>query len=829
MGFFRQLRAIAAFAVLIVFTTSVRADKIWSLSPSSWSALTNNTDYTAAELGFTAVSGTSALGVSNKVTYRTWSGAQLTVPEGTGGQFASLGTSKGGVVLGNYQTVTFMPTADGSVFGGTSGSYTGSATISMDIMFVCTDPAGLTQTNDSVVCDLGIGAAQAFRIRFTLSNHTGVNYKQRAGIKVYPFPSSGPTTIQRLNGLSSASTLEPELEFNKVYTISHQVTAGNSTTGGWRQWVNRSIVSSMVGYDTNGGATNLGAAANSFVIASYVGTGYTSGPTIQLVVLPRIRIDNGSTWHNELVNPAPASNVGTTRTFPAWTPRDSEDAGGFPLTITNVSGTPTATGTFYNSSGIGPRRHRIVFGSASAGNTVRISSVDQLGDLETDTSGNQFVGWCSEYIPTGSAVWGIRSGSDTSSYSIAVNFKDGLMREGSTAGSGTILFAADPSKIYGVCLNGNPTNGQARLTIINLTDEYNRAPLIRTVKLSTPWPTLPLGVMSATYVFGATAPEASGMIAGRTWGLMAGDSYGTAYINNFGTVTIGVTGGNSTALTTGHTITEATTGAVGTIVTATKTDGAAFTSGTTTAAQVISITATINNNSAQFIGGYGLTTSGSATATGTGVVFSNHLVSTYNNVGQHLAYGSEGHFIAEAFRPGKTTNPAIPDVTYQWSIGRSGRAIEYMGSTIDELGNIVGSCVMVPGFGYNSTPLINQSTASTTLANWGIQARRFRDRVLANANVLIWPSPPMKVGVNGFLNPGCETFFSGTYGELTRDRGTAPGKFYTCNTYPESYAFFVGDWGDVHILGGTEGARYYVSRLFGNPSGGIASGSLVAR
>ena len=804
----------AAVAALVIAAPAFA--QVYKLTPDSWSALSNGTDYTAAQLGVNIVSGSSLDGsASNKATFRTWAGASMTEP--TGGQYNSWGASPGFIALANNQQVRFIATSDGSAFGGSSGSYTGYATVSCDVIFRCSDPATLSQTNDSQIGELTIGTSSAFRMRFYLVNHTGVNFKQRAGVKLLANPSSGATTNEKAGYYGAGNTLDPEMEFNKVYTITLQVGAGGAGAGWWRGWLDGVMVANYVGYNTNAGATNLGAAGNTFLFTSYASTGYTSGPKVEVCLVPRVSITNDALAFSGFAYPNTASNAGTTRVFPCYTPKASEVTG-FPFTVTH-SGSGTLTATDYAQTAPMPLRKRYVVGSTSVGDTLRISSSQQLGNLESDTSGNQFVAWSSEYIPTGSVVWGIRAGGDTSSYAIAVNYSNGVVREGSTVGSGTILFSLDPAKIYGICLSGNVIDRTARVFAFNLSDEYRRTPLVRAAKLTTQWPTLPLGVQSALYTMGGTTPEPSTMIAGRTFGLMAGDSFGSTYTYNRGSITLAVTGATGTL--TGL-VTETGTGATGTLVAATVSGG------------VGNVTMTVPATGTFFQGGGAITFAGGGSATGGAVEFSNTLICTRNNVGQNLSFGAENQLVPNGFRLAKPIDTGIPDVSYMWSIGRSGERLEDMGSTIDSLALIRGCCVFVPGFAYNSMAGITASGVDAALAAWGVEARRFRDTVLSGGNTMIWPSPVIKnqlyttsaVSAGNYQTVGCDRFFRNAFYELTKNMTSKPGKFYTANIYSESYSCFVGASDNIHIFGDSEGSRYYASRLFGNTACGFTSGAL---
>ncbi|HYC99826.1 MAG TPA: hypothetical protein VEB22_01245, partial [Phycisphaerales bacterium] len=511
--------------------------------------------------------------------------------------------------------------------------------------------------------------------------------------------------------------------------------------------------------------------------------------------------------------------VGTTRVFQAaFTPMATETTG-YPLTITNVVGTPVATATHYGTTAPTLGRSRLVFSSASVADTVRVSSVDELGDLESDSAGNQFVGWTSEYVPTGSAVWGVRAGSDASSYAIAVNYSGGVVREGSTAGSGTVLFTLDPAKVYGICFSGNINDRSARFYAFNLSDDFRRVPLIRSANLTTAWPTGPKGVMSAVYVFGATVPEASTMIAGRTFGLMVGDSYNSTYCNTRGTAVLNLTA--ATGTTTG-TLTETATGATLTSTTTTTSGGVGNVVG--------------SNASPYLLGGGAVTYAGGGTATGGAIEFKNTIICTNNNLGFHVAHGAENHFIPNAYRPGKPVSTDIPDVTYQWSIGRSGLRIEDLSKgTIDACSTLRGACVTVLGsFAHNSMASITAANTATTLADWGSKVRSLRDACLTGGNTVIWPSGVFNtsfytasgVAAGYFSLAGAEQFMAGTHAEIIKDVLGKPGRLYAYNFYPESNACFVGAVDNIHIAGNTEGARYYVSRLFGNVPGGFTSGSL---
>ena len=805
---------IAAFIATLF--PSLALGQAWTLTPSKWSAHTHNTTRNAAQLGYYQI--TSG---GNACTFKTWTGSGETEPQG--GQYNAQGATPGYIVVAHNQGVWPTNTADGTLFGGTGGSpasYTGTVTMSMDVMFAIAnnDQASFAGTNGANIGQLLIGTfgSGAYGCTFTIANHTGVNYKQKCGIRILGAPAQSiDSGVQQLTGFADAVTNEPMLEFGKVYTITVQVGAGSGTSGWYRVWVDKTLVTSRSGISTN---ASLGASGNSTVLLSSVGaTG------VELRALPRASVWTTSGWYDGLVRPTPATNTGTTRVWhTSFTPKDSSGAAditGFPFTITQTSGTTTFAATAFNSSGITPGRLRLV-PTGGAGNVFTLASADELGSLETDSYGNQWVGWANEYVPTGSVVWGVQSagGSD---YSIAVNFSNGILREGSTVGSGTVLFALDPNKRYGIVFCGNTTSGRAQITTINLTDEYRRAPLLQTAVLATAWPTSK-GRMAATYTLGATVCQPSTMIAGRTWGLVAGDSFGTTYTAALGSITIHVTG-SSTDSPSG-TLTETSSGATGTITAET------VTSGTGT------ITATITGGS-PFQGGGALTYGGGGTGTGSslGFTLAGALVATRNNVGQHIANGMDHHFIPTGWRPSKPVNTSIPDVTYQWSIGRSGLRIEDMGSTIDRLASLKGVCVFVPCFAVNSatggSATITADTATTKLSTWGTYARRFRDNALADvSNVLLWVSPLYNhTATNQYGYVGMETFLSGCYQELVADSptmGIAKGQFWTYNAYARSYPYFVGGDG-LHVSGDTEGARLLVSDIFGNPaSTGFGSGNL---
>jgi hypothetical protein len=794
----------AVLSALALFLPAAATAQVWTLAPSQWAGFTDNTTKNAAALGYFQLTGGAT------ATFRTWAGVSETEP--TGGQYATAGPSAGYIVIADGQSIWPSSTADGTTFGGTGGSpatYTGVATMTMDLMFKVADLTAFTGTNDATIGELGIGTSLSpYRAQFKIVNHTGVNYKQRCGIKIYGVPTKTTSaSLQNLTGFADANTQEPLLEFNKVYTVTLQVGAGGAGAGWYRIWVDKTLIVSNTAYYTN---NTLGANGNSMGFTSSVGaTG------VEARVLPRGSVYNSTAWYNSLGRPTIASNVGTTRVWnTCFTPKDSSggaDITGYPFTITRVTGTPTLAATLFTSSSPTPARLRLV-PTASAGDVLRLSSVDQLGSLESDSYGNQWVGWANEYVPTGSAVWGVRNTDDASSYAIAVNFKDGLVREGSTAGTGTVLFGLDPTKRYGVVFSGNINDATARITMINLTDEYRRAPLLQTARLTTAWPTGSKGVVSAVYTFGATVAEPSTMLAGRTWGLMVGDSFGTTYTAALGTITIHVTGATGTQ--TG-TLTEAGSGATGTIT------------GTSLSGGVGTITATITGT-APFQGGAALTASGGGTSTGStqGFTLSGAMVTTRNNVGLHVAYGSELHFLPNGFRLGKPQSSSIPDVTYQWSIGRSGLRIEDMGNTLTALSQLRGVCEFAPCFAVNSgtggNTTLAGDTSATKLAAWGLKARQLRDYALADqSNVLIWPSPAYNhTCVNQYGTVGMADFLAGTYSELCANSptmGIIKGQFWTTNIFPRSFPYFAG--GDqLHIGNDTEGGRLFISDLFGNPA-----------
>lgn len=798
----KWIRAAAAAIVVLVVPAVATAQVVTSIRPQTWANLTNGSSYTAAELGY------GSLVTSTTLTYTKWSSTDI---EPVGGQYATYGPSLGYVTLPSGSYIRPSALVDGTIFSGAAGTpntYSGIAGVSFDIMFACSDLSALTQSDNSTIGELSIGLSSAIRHQFVLANGSG-NYKQRVGVRCLMIPNSTPQTI---NGVAYASSEEPILEFNKVYTVTLVVGAGSGTNGFYRIFVDRQLIGQKMGVDTTQSTFNLGATFGNLIqLYSGTATGYSSGSTISMRVLPRTTIAKGSDWWTQLGNPTPASNTGVTRHFSASFTSSALDSNGYPFTITQVTGTPTAAATTYAASAPYPARPRFVW-TASSSDKVRVSSADMLGNLEAESDGDQFVGWTSEYIPTGSAVWGIRDGSDSSSYAISVNYSNGLLREGSTVGSGTVLLALNPNKIYGIALRGNTISSTAQVYVFNLSDLYNHAPIMMSANLATAWPKLPLGVQSAEYVFGSTASESSSMIAGRTFGLMAGDSFGTAYTFARGTATLTLTGGTGTPAGTVAESTSAATGVVSaanTTYVTTSIDGATF-----------------------FAGGGTMTfgTTGTGYTAGATVEYRNTLAMCRNNVGFHVAYGAAQHFIPNAWRPGKPVSTSIPDVVYAWTIGRSGLRIEDMGSNIDACANIKGACVFIPGFGYNSMSGMTAATQPTMLATWGTEARRLRDAILTGGNTLIWPSPPIKVALGttaagAYQLPGAEKFLAGTFNELVQNIPSS-GAFYTFNSYPYSAAIFAGATDNIHPANDTEGPRFWVSSMFGNPAGGFATGSL---
>ncbi|HZW06983.1 MAG TPA: hypothetical protein VFF65_07650 [Phycisphaerales bacterium] len=810
---------------------------VWSLTPSSWSSFTNATDKTAAELGVTLINGTSAIGAANRGSFYTWAAGD----DPTGGQYAAYGASAGYIKLANNQTLQPCPEADGTIFGGTAGSYTGFAAVSFDVMIYCSDPASLTQTNDSTLFELMIGESQAFRVQAKLVNHTGVNYPQRKGWKLYSIPTA---SVVRVSGFANAATLEPDFEFNKVYTVTLYVSA-DAAAGTYGAFGDRVLHSRKTGHNT---VTGLGNFGNRCYLISYIDTGYTSGPRLELRLPDRARIDNAAGWHSTaLKNPAVAVNTGTTRVFHTNHTPLAAELEGYPLTVTKVTGTPTITATSYGTTAPNLGRSRFVQSGGASGDVVRISSIDTLAGLEATPEGDQYVGWTAEYIPTGSAVWGIRTGNDASAYALAVNFKDGLLREGSTAGSGTVLMAMDPARVYAVYLTGNlaftAADGEAyaaRATVVDQTSDGPRTGLVRTARLTTAWPAATMGVMSAVYTAGATPPEASTMHAGRRPGVFMGDSYVGTYAYQRGTVTIGVTGGSSGVLAVGQTITEPGTGATATLTTATLSSGVAFTSGTTTIAQVGSITGTLTG-SAPFLGGGSITTAGagtgggtSGTATGVAVVYQNAIVTGRNNVGFHLANGSENHFLPNGWRPGKPTSTSLPDLVYAANAARSGRSIEQDRGTTEELRRVTpqgfGFCIPAP-YAYNSMGSITAANWSAQLDLWATEMGARFNAVLDGRNTMIYYGGLMNEPPYGnFALPGAPAFMASSMkaavGKINNP-GNKVGQMWAYDFYPDRFACYVGAGDTIHQTGDTEGPRFSVSKANGNVSAGFATPALV--
>lgn len=795
----KLIRAAAAALVVLIAPALATAQVVTSVKPADWSAFTDNSSKSAAQLGY------YALVTSSTLTYRTWAGVGETEP--TGGQYATAGATPGYVILPSGSYIRPSDFTDGTIFTGAAGTpntYAGIASVSFDIMFACSDIAGLTQTDDSTIAELSIGLASAIRHQFVLANATGINYKQRCGVRCQIIPNSTPQTI---NGIAYSNTDEPMIEFNKVYTVTVVVGANSSTNGFYRIFLDRQLIAQKMGVDTTQSTFNLGATFGNLVqLYSGTATGYSSGSTIELRVLPRSNVTKGTGWYAALGDATPASNVGTTRQFPTSFTSSALDSTGYPFTLTQVTGTPTAAATSYAGTAPTPYRSRFVW-TASSSDKVRVSTNNQLGTLETDAAGYQYVGWLSEYIPTGSAVWGLRSGADSTGYVLAVNYSAGMLREGAAPGAGKPLFALDANKIYGIALVGNTIDRTARVLVFNLTDQYRYAPLVRPAVLSTQWPSGPLGVQSAEYVFGSTALESSTMVAGRGYGLMAGDSFGSTYTYARGTATLTLTGGTGTPA---GTVAESTSAATGTVQ----------------AANTAYVTTSIAG-ATFFAGGGSMTfgTTGTGYTAGSTVEYRNTLICTRNNVGFHVAYGAGAHFIPTAWRPGKPTSTDIPDVVYAWSIGRSGLRVEDMGSTTDECNYLRAATVFVPGFGYNSMSGMTAATADTYIATWGTEARRFRDAVLSGGNTLIWPSAPIKVALGTtaaglYQTVGADRFLYATYDQLNTNVPKT-GTFWRFDSYPYSSAIFVGAGDNIHPLNDTEGPRLWVSRLFGNVAGGF--------
>jgi len=902
--------ALAALVVVCFAAPASAQTAVWSLTPSSWSALTDNTAYNAASLGFNAVTASP--------TFRTWAGAGETEP--TGGQYALRGATPGYIVVADSQAVQMLPGTDGGVFGGTGGSpasYTGYAVVTVDLMFTCSDATNLTQGNDATIAELTIGASDAYRVQFKLVNPTLVTipisggagnyitnetvtettsgatgrfisssatqifleklnqtafsgsltltggtsgatrtggatvtvgalpFAQKKGIKVYTVPTS---SVERVSGFAASSTLEPDFEFGKVITVQLYVKAGGAGVGLYGSWLDRVQHSRKTAHDTNAtlGTANNG---NRVRLVSWTNTAYTSGPTIQCRMLPRARVDNSAGWWTTATaNPTVAENTGTTRVFhTCFTPLSSE-VEGYPLTVTKVTGTPTITATSYGTTSPCPGRSRFVLSSTSVGDVVRVSSGEALGGLEMTADGDQYVGWTSEYVPTGSAVWGIRATNDASSYSIAVNYDGRLLREGSTVGSGTVLFALAPSKVYAVYLTGNALHTATedakwapQVVVVNQSGDIPGEPPVKRATLATAWPTGSLGVMSGLYTVGSTPMEISTQHAGRRAGLLAGDSYGTTYTYQRGTATFGISGGSAGVLAVGQTITDAAGGTL-TLTTATVASASGgyvpFTSGTTTGALAVTITGTLTSAS-PFVGAGAVTitgvgTGGGTTTTGTAsiAIYDNTVACGRNNVGYHLAHGAENHFLPNGWRPGKPYgSTTIPDLVYAASTGRSGRSAEQAAPTIAGVAGLNGFGVIYPGaFAYNSLGSLTVANTATTLTTWSDAMGAQFNAWLNGRNTVIYLGGQWRTGASGNFALAGSTNFMKQSTAAALAKITAPsskaGTMWSVDQFDVGPLCFTGAGDQIHPSGDVEGPRFMVIDAFGSP---YASGYATPR
>ncbi len=670
-----------------------------------------------------------------------------------------------------------------TTFGGATDPITGSAVIGTQTLRVMFPSLYDNSTNNDEVLRLTIGTGNRF-ISFRRVKRDG----NQQGIRIF-IGTTGVTDANQPGSINDANNGLPVLELDRIYDITARLSY--TATGYLALYIDGQYAGRVTADMTADTSLN---SSNQFRNWNWEPhkTGTFTAPAVRFYPA-MIHTDElaENDWYNthfpltptvERPDPLPMNEAVAEVGFPqTWCaqplPTNGTPVEGHELGMTLVSGTPTVAVTPFSTAGVNPLKNRLVFSSASAGNTVLVYGTDRrksaanIGDCPS-LNGWRTLCFSTEYAQnSSSAIYAIfPQGTNPNVMAtttpllavriVGVSSRLGHLVEG-TSVNGRVLCSIDPNKRYTIALQWNQTTGETRVVVIDLTSAqpgdadgagsgYSVAllgqPTVFAAALRQTWPIgVNAGPWSARYILGGSASEGLSMVTAGPFSLAFGDSY---------------------------------------------------------------------------------TSDRALASSGPDVQVAPVLTSLANNFFSDMSIGQFSQMHRRGFRPSKQWG--LNDIVWLTTVARSGGRIEdFVDANLEEVAEIRGAYGFICGYAYNSLVAIDATNREATLARIVEKTSRLIATWINRDNVMYYVLPPAlrANGVGGtvsstnFGRAGAQWALASIGPQVIRavaalSTNTAMLNLRVADGNDIGNTWMADSADSVHPTGGTYGNRWAVSAMF---------------